>query len=74
MIWRSARLALVVGTILVAINNGSALLSGDLGAAAIARIGLNYAVPFLVSLYSQRWGPGRGADSMTKPGRGRASG
>lgn len=54
MIRRSALLALVVGTILVAINSGGAILSRDLSAATLARIGLTYAVPFLVSLYTWR--------------------
>lgn len=54
MIWRSARLALIVGTVLAAINSGSALLSGDFGASTMTRIGLTYLVPFLVSVYTWR--------------------
>lgn len=64
MIWRSAWLAVVVGTILAAINSGSALLSGDLGTSTMTRIGLTYLVPFLVSVYT--W---RSALRVTCPGQ-----
>lgn len=47
-------MALVVGTVLSAINGGSGLLSGDHGTATMTRIGLTYLVPFFVSLYSWR--------------------
>lgn len=52
MISQAVRVALVVGTILVAINQGAALREGPLRAGLLLRIGLTYAVPFLVSLYS----------------------
>lgn len=64
MIWRSARLSLVVGTVLVAINSGPALLSGDLSPSTMTRIGLTYLVPFFVSAYS--W---RAAQRVMRPGQ-----
>jgi len=42
----------VVGTILVAINQGDVLLSGHLTALVAAKIGLTYIVPFSISTYS----------------------
>jgi hypothetical protein len=44
--------ALVVGTVLVAINQGPALLSGPLTPALAVRVALTYAVPFFVALYA----------------------
>jgi hypothetical protein len=41
--------AVVVGTILMAINHGDALLNGRLDAGLVLQIGLTYVVPFLVS-------------------------
>jgi hypothetical protein len=44
--------ALVVGTILMAINQSDVLLSGHLTSLVAAKIGLTYLVPFSVSTYS----------------------
>ncbi len=44
-----ARVALVVGTILTLVNQGSVILGGDATAATWVRVGVNYAVPFIVS-------------------------
>jgi hypothetical protein len=44
--------ALVVGTILVVINQADVLVSGHLTALVVAKIGLTYLVPFSVSTYS----------------------
>jgi hypothetical protein len=52
MLARATRVALVVGTLLVAINQGDALLRDPLHLSLVARIGLTFAVPFLVSMYS----------------------
>jgi hypothetical protein len=41
--------ALVVGTILVVINQPDVLLSGQVTALVVAKIGLTYLVPFSVS-------------------------
>jgi hypothetical protein len=52
MLARAMRVALIVGTILVAINQGDGLLRGPLRLGLIARMGLTFVVPFLVSMYS----------------------
>ena len=49
---RAIRVALVVGTILVGINQSDVLLGGHLTALVAAKIGLTYLVPFSVSTYS----------------------
>jgi len=41
--------ALVVGTILCAVNQGSTLLAGDVDTPTALRIVANYAIPYLVS-------------------------
>jgi hypothetical protein len=43
------RVAIVVGTILTAVNQGSVIAGGDASAATWTRAGVNYAVPFIVS-------------------------
>jgi hypothetical protein len=49
---RAARVALVVGTILFAINQSDVVLAGQVSAVVAAKIGLTYLVPFSVSTYS----------------------
>ena len=49
---RAIRVALVVGTILVGINQADVLLSGHVTALVAAKVGLTYLVPFSVSTYS----------------------
>ena len=46
---RSLITALVVGTILTAINQGNRFLDGDITAAVLLRMALTYCVPFIVS-------------------------
>ncbi len=46
---RSVLTALVVGTILTAINQGDVILAGE--APSFLKIGLNYLVPFCVATY-----------------------
>jgi low temperature requirement protein LtrA len=46
---RCIRIALVVGTILVLINQGDALVHGQLSALLAAKLALDYVVPFVVS-------------------------
>ncbi len=81
MIAKAGRVALVVGTALVAINQSTAALHGPLHSGLLLRVGLNYAVPFLVSLYSmvgvvpelrpgQRGKPGGVYRCRNCPGRG----
>ncbi|MDA8044677.1 MAG: nitrate/nitrite transporter NrtS [Actinomycetota bacterium] len=48
--WRTAtRVALVVGTILSAVNQGAVIASGRFGVAAGVRVAVNYLVPFTVA-------------------------
>ena len=49
---RSFTVALIVGTILMVINQADVLISGNLTALVAAKIGLTYLVPFSVSMYS----------------------
>jgi len=49
---RAIKVALLVGTILVAINQGSALLAGQFSAALWLKIALTYLVPYCVSTYA----------------------
>lgn len=49
---RAARVAAVVGTILVAINQGDVIMSGALSATHVLKIVLTYCVPYGVSTYS----------------------
>jgi len=48
---RSAQTALVVGTILVVINQGAVLLKGSLPMALLWEIPLTYVVPFCVATW-----------------------
>lgn len=43
------KVAVVVGTVLSAVNQGTVLVDGKATAATWVRVGVNYAVPFLVS-------------------------
>jgi hypothetical protein len=49
---RATAVAIVVGTILVAINHGDAIVRGDLGVGRLLRIALTVMVPYCVSTYS----------------------
>ena len=49
---RSFRIALVVGTLLVAINQGNYVLAGGLPADAAWKVPLTYLVPYVVSTYA----------------------
>jgi hypothetical protein len=46
---RTLRIALVVGLVLTAINQGDVLLSGDATAGTFVKCALNFVVPFVVS-------------------------
>ena len=48
---RSARTALIVGTILVGINQGTVLAAGEFPAALLWKIPLTYLVPFCVATW-----------------------
>ena len=49
---RSARVALVVGTLLVLINYIDKLVALEIGAADVVKIALTYLVPYCVSTYA----------------------
>ena len=52
IVLRALRVAAVVGSILILINHGDALLHGDLSAGRTWRILLTLLVPYCVSTYS----------------------
>lgn len=49
---RGLKVSLIVGTILVAVNQGGAIIGGSLPAAAAWKIPLTYLVPYCVSTYA----------------------
>ncbi len=49
MVSRSALIALIVGTVLTAINQGDVLFTGHVTGALLLKIPLTYAVPFVVA-------------------------
>lgn len=51
MLRRSLIASVVVGTVLTALNQGDAILSGQLAGALAWKIPLTYCVPFLVATY-----------------------
>ncbi len=51
MLWRSLRIAAIVGTILLAINQGDLLLRREWPAALVWKVPLTYLVPFAVATW-----------------------
>ncbi|MDH3689508.1 MAG: nitrate/nitrite transporter NrtS [Gammaproteobacteria bacterium] len=49
---RAVKVGLLVGTILMVINHGDALLNGSVSAATALKIFLTYLVPYMVSTYA----------------------
>ncbi len=49
---RAIKVSGVVGTLLVAINHGPALLAGEVSGARLFQIGLTYVVPYCVATWS----------------------
>jgi len=49
---RSLKVGAIVGTILIAINQGDALLAGAISAEVLTKILLTYCVPYCVSTYA----------------------
>ncbi len=47
------RVALVVGTLLFAINHGGAVVRGQMTSGRWVSVGLTYVVPYLVSVHGQ---------------------
>jgi hypothetical protein len=52
IVLRGTKVAMIVGTILVAINQGDAILDGSLTAATAWKIPMTYIVPYVVSTYA----------------------
>ena len=52
VVLRAAKTSVLVGTILVAINHGDALIAGQLDLVRLAKIALTFAVPYCVSTYA----------------------
>lgn len=52
VVWRSIKVGLVVGTILVAINQADRILAGEWSAEILLKICMTYMVPFCVSTYA----------------------
>ncbi len=52
VVLRATRVALVVGVILIAINQGDLLLAGEVSVTTWLKIGLTPLVPYLVSTFS----------------------
>lgn len=49
---RGLKFAVVVGTLLIAINHGDAILSGELTGTNYLKMGLTVVVPYMVSVFS----------------------
>lgn len=49
---RALRVALLVGTILTAINQGDLLLAGEWSPTVLAKVALTYLVPYCVSTFA----------------------
>jgi len=64
---RAIIVALIVGTILMVINQADVILGGQLTALVIAKIGLTYLVPFSVSIYSALAANRLGCDKHMPP-------
>ena len=48
-LWRTARIAAVVGLVLTGINEGDSLVNGNVSAGTVIKMALNFFVPFVVS-------------------------
>lgn len=52
-VWRRAiKVAVLVGPILVVVNQGDVILQGGMNVVCIVKIGLTFMVPYLVSTFS----------------------
>jgi len=49
---RGLKFAVVVGSILIAINHGDAIVSGELSSTSYIKMGLTVVVPYMVSVFS----------------------
>ena len=50
--WRAVKVAILVGPILVAVNQGAVLLQRGLDIICLLKIGLTFVVPYFVSTFS----------------------
>ncbi len=50
--WRAVKVAVLVGPILVAVNQGDVILQGGLNVICLLKIGLTFIVPYFVSTFS----------------------
>lgn len=66
IVMRGLKVAAIVGTVLVAINQGDLILGGRLDASAVWKIPLTYLVPYCVATY--------GGVSAIRADRGKHSG
>lgn len=49
---RALKVSIIVGTILIAINHGDALIAGDVDTPRMIKMLLTYVVPYAVSTYA----------------------
>jgi hypothetical protein len=68
---QTLRIALVVGTILMAINQGNVILAGDATTLTWVKTGLDYCVPFVVSNLGLLAGRTDERDDLDVTGRSR---
>lgn len=52
IVWRGIKVALIVGTILTAINQGDLVIAGTVDGETAIKIALTYLVPYCVSTYA----------------------
>ena len=52
LLWRSVKIAAIVGTMYNAINQGDLVLAGKFEEVNLIKIGLTYITPFFVATYS----------------------
>ena len=52
VVMRGIKFAVVVGTVLIAINHGDAILAGELTSTHYVKMGLTVIVPYVVSVFS----------------------
>jgi len=67
----AGRVAIVVGTILSAVNQGSVILAGDTTGLTWTRIAVNYLIPFVVASFGYLAGCRAEPDPPRSPGAGR---
>ncbi len=51
LMWRSLRVAVIIGTLLISINHGDVIIGGDFPASLAWKIPLTYTVPYCVATF-----------------------